>query len=310
MKLEGYTALFAERILEALQKGTAPWQRPMEPGRLELPRNGTTGRPYRGTNSLLLRLTGMLAGYEDPRWAGFHQIRKAGGRVRKGQHGTPVLVWRTPKEREEPDEPLDGSADAPAPRIYAAFHYVFNAAQADGWELPALATAREPSWNPREIVAQVVEDARVEVRHANQSQAYYSPSRDVIVMPERGQFPERNGYEHTLLHELAHATMHESRLNRPEGRAENREAYALEELRAEISAMMAGERLEVGHAPRHGHAYVASWIKALENDPDQVRRAAADAERIASWLTRHAVPDEDAGTPAGTTKAPDLAATA
>ena len=73
--------------------------------------------------------------------------------------------------------------------------------------------------------------------------------------------------------------------------------YAIEELRAEIAAMMLGERLHVGHEPRHGHAYVASWIRALDDDPDAVRKAAADSERIASWLTRNlsgaSVPDAE-----------------
>ncbi|MYH29301.1 MAG: hypothetical protein F4137_10695 [Acidobacteria bacterium] len=48
--------------------------------------------------------------------------------------------------------------------------------------------------------------------------------------------------------------------------------------------MMTGERLGVGHEPRHGTAYVASWIKALENDPKEIRSAAVDAQRISDWL--------------------------
>ena len=59
---------------------------------------------------------------------------------------------------------------------------------------------------------------------------------------------------------------------------------AREELRAEISAIMNGEQLGVGHEPRHGTAYVSSWIKALENDPREIRAAAVDAQRISDWL--------------------------
>ena len=50
------------------------------------------------------------------------------------------------------------------------------------------------------------------------------------------------------------------------------ETYAREELRAEIAAMMTGEQLGVGHEPRHGTAFVSSWIKALENDPRESAR--------------------------------------
>ena len=57
---------------------------------------------------------------------------------------------------------------------------------------------------------------------------------------------------------------------------------------------MLGERLHVGHEPRHGHAYVASWIRALGDDPNAVRKAAADSERIAGWLTRNIATAESA----------------
>ena len=69
------------------------------------------------------------------------------------------------------------------------------------------------------------------------------------------QFPTQAGYSHTALHELAHATGHEKRLNRPtlmKHEGFGSETYAREELRAEMSAMMAGEQLGVGHEPRHG----------------------------------------------------------
>ena len=52
--------------------------------------------------------------------------------------------------------------------------------------------------------------------------------------------------------------------------------------------MMAGDQLGVGHEPRHGHAYVASWVKALENDPREIRHAATDAQKAADWIVERA----------------------
>ncbi|MDE2994696.1 MAG: zincin-like metallopeptidase domain-containing protein, partial [Chloroflexota bacterium] len=101
------------------------------------------------------------------------------------------------------------------------------------------------------------------------------------------QFASQSAYTHTALHELGHATGHPDRLNRPtlvKHGGFGSEAYAREELRAEIAAMMTGERLGIGHEPRHGTAYVASWIKALENDPKEIRAPAVDAQRISDWL--------------------------
>ncbi|GEM_PF-2605521 len=80
---------------------------------------------------------------------------------------------------------------------------------------------------------------------------------------------------------------HPSRLNRPTPNNHDglgSEAYAREGLRAEIAAMMSGEKLGVGHEPRHGTAYVSSWIKALESDPREIRPAAVDAQRMSDWL--------------------------
>ena len=108
--------------------------------------------------------------------------------------------------------------------------------------------------------------------------AYYHLKRDEIVLPERGQFPSANHYYQTALHELGHSTGH-PRADEPRNK---------EELRAEISAMMTGERVGVGHDPSRGAAYVEGWIKALEEDPREIRRAADDAQKISDFvLARH-----------------------
>ena len=113
------------------------------------------------------------------------------------------------------------------------------------------------------------------------------------MLPKRGQFPSANHYYQTALHELGHSTGHPERMNRAtfiEGMEEGfgSAAYAKEELRAEISAMMTGERVGVGHDPSRGAAYVEAWIAALEEDPREIRRAAADAQRISDFvLVRH-----------------------
>ena len=221
------------------------------------------------------------------RWAGFGQIRRAGGMVRRGEKGTPILVWR---ERRGAAAPIDEDAEEEEtrPSFYATIHNVFNVAQTDGLDLGDPA-AEEPPFEPHAAVRQVAGDAHVRIVHMRGDRACYSPSADAITMPEPSQFTVPAAYEHTRLHKLAHCTSHPSRLDRPCHGATDRGTteYALEELRAEIAALMLGERLHVGHEPRHGHAYVASSIKALDDDPNAVRKAAADSERIAGWLTRN-----------------------
>lgn len=62
------------------------------------------------------------------------------------------------------------------------------------------------------------------------------------------------------------------------------EGYAKEELRAEIASMIISDELGIGHDPRQHAAYVGSWIKILQDDPLEIFRAAADAEKIQEYI--------------------------
>ena len=64
--------------------------------------------------------------------------------------------------------------------------------------------------------------------------------------------------------------------------------YAREELRAEICAMMTGERVGVGHDPQRGATYVENWVRVLEEDPREIHRAAAEAQRMSDYLISQA----------------------
>ena len=127
------------------------------------------------------------------------------------------------------------------------------------------------------------------VQHVAGDRAYYRMGEDKIVLPERSQFPTANAYYQTALHECGHSTGHPDRMNR-ESLKEGIEKgfgspeYAREELRAEISAMMTGERVGVGHDPQRGAAYVENWVAVLEKDPLEIHRAAGDAQRdLQAW---------------------------
>lgn len=127
----------------------------------------------------------------------------------------------------------------------------------------------------------------VRIDHVAGDRAYYNKVEDRVVLPERSQFPTQDAYTHTALHELGHATGHPSRLDRStltKHGGFGSETYAREELRAEIAAMMSGEKLGVGHEPRHGTAYVASWVQALKDDQREIRAACVDAQRASDWL--------------------------
>ena len=295
-KADEYHRQFAERIIEALKAGTAPWQKPWKPGERILPQNFRSGRDYRGGNAVYLAMHGLERGYSDPRWGGYRQIQEAGGHVRKGEKGTPIMYveWRQRrKARDDHGNPLLDEHGRPKlewvkrDRPLVKVQHVFNVEQTEGLQLRSLATAA-PEWEGHERAEALIKASGVRVDHVAGDRAYYSLKDDRVVLPDRSQFASQSAYTHTALHELGHATGHATRLNRPtlvNHGGFGSENYAREELRAEIGAMMTGEQLGVGHEPRHGTAYVSSWIKALENDPKEIRAAAVDAQRIADWLT-------------------------
>ena len=66
--------------------------------------------------------------------------------------------------------------------------------------------------------------------------AHYNPTKDRVVLPPLDTFRSKEDYYAVKLHELAHATGHESRLNRSLGNTFGSIDYAKEELRAEIAS--------------------------------------------------------------------------
>ncbi|WP_427927175.1 zincin-like metallopeptidase domain-containing protein, partial [Xylella fastidiosa] len=103
-------------------------------------------------------------------------------------------------------------------------------------------------------------------------------------MADKSQFPSADNYYATLLHELGHWTGHSLRLDRDMLHPFGSEGYAKEELRAEIASMILGDELGIGHDLGQHAAYVGSWIRALKDDPLEIFRAAADAEKIQEYL--------------------------
>lgn len=295
---EEYAKGFAERIRSQIEKGTAPWQKPWRPGETFLPRNASTGKSYRGGNALYLSATALERGYQDPRWATFKQVKDLNGHVRKGEKGTPIVYadrHRVPVKDDagRPVKDEQGKQQyVQTGRPYLKHYTVFNVEQTEGLKLPPLGQTREPEWQAHRRAEIVIDrqNSDIRIEHQQGDRAYYSPKADMVVLPERGQFPTAGDYYRTALHELGHATGHKDRLDRETLQQGTKDgfgspAYAREELRAEISSMMTGERIGIGHEPHHGTAYVASWLKALENDPQEIQRAASDAQRMADYLT-------------------------
>ena len=288
-----YVNQVAASIIEQLKAGTAPWLKPWYPDERFLPYNPTTGNAYRGMNAVWLMSRAESQGYSDVRWMTYRQAQAAGAQVSKGEKGTAIQFWKwqglEPVRNADGNPMLDENSQPvrqvvryERPRVWSAI--VFNAEQIDGLS-PAPEWSPSAEWERHERAEAILIRSGATIRHVRGDRAYYRLDQDVITMPERGQFSSADRYYGTALHELGHWTGHPSQLNREDlGHPFGSEAYAREELRAEIASLMLGEQLGIGHDPGQHVAYVASWIRVLENDPREIFRAATDADRITQHI--------------------------
>ena len=297
----------ANRLLEHIEQGTAPWQKPWEAGQILPPINAVTGKPYRGVN--YQNLMTLSPDPSDPRWCTYKQAREQGWQVREGSSGIPIEVWkeyehkRTAEEietiRKERQAAGKSIGDIPEKekRLGVRYYSVFHASQIDGippMERPERSHELEGRPDPR--LDGLSEAMGIAVRRGG-SKAFYRPGEDFVQMPRIEDFHTATGHDTTLLHELSHATGHPQRLNREFGKAFGDQKYAIEELRAEMSAAMTAAALGIGFDPAaqtveegretgNSAAYLASWLGTLpEKERKQILiQAIKDAQAISDFL--------------------------
>lgn len=273
-----------DRIVTALEAGTVPWLRPWRDGKagsvLE-PFNAATGRPYNGVNLLVL---GTLP-YAELGYLTYNAAKKLGGYVRKDEKGTPVVFWEFAKRE---DEKTGKVKVVPWAKTFT----VFNVAQCDGLDRAKLKMPVPPVAGDTAINL-VAANAGAVVRHGG-NKAYYTSGGDFIGMPSAEAFRSRDHYQATLAHELVHWTGHESRCNRTFGKRFGDDAYAAEELVAELGSAFVCARTGVALDGLQHPAYLASWLKVLKGDKRAIFTAASAAKKATQWLLPE--PAEDAET--------------
>ena len=279
MKRDVYQEV-TDKIIAKLETCGANWLKPWSSPEGAY-RNAYSNRAYNGINRLLLG----FSGYSDPRWATFNQFKKAGGMVRKGEKGTQIVLFKRV-------EKLDIKGDVESSFAFAKFFTVFNAEQVDKHGLP-VAEEIDTSFDP--IPAATVYFSEIEkeikVGHGG-SRAFYNPGGDRIQMPPAETFKTNVDYYSTLAHENVHATGHEKRLDRKLNRGRfGNEAYAFEELVAEIGAAFTCAKLGLSIEPREDHAqYINNWLKVLKNDKRAVITAASQAQAASDLMDEYATP--------------------
>lgn len=270
-------------IVERLEAGTRPWVQPWTGASVSRPLRAC-GTPYQGINVLWLWMAAEAAGHSSPFWMTYRQAQVLGAQVRKGERGTVAIFYRTwQAEADEGEEAGVGRTR----RVLKSFT-VFNACQIDGLPKRFFPEPRPlpPPTERDDALDCFFAAVPARIRHWG-AEAFYSPVEDQVTMPEPGLFRDLDHYRATLAHELSHWTGHESRLARQMGGRFGSEAYAMEELVAELSSAILGAELglPVDHLDHHA-SYLASWLKVLKADNRAILTVAAKAEEAASLLLR------------------------
>lgn len=270
-------------IIEAIENGAERWEMPWN--RLtSIPTNARTGATYNGINVVSLWAASMKNGYSSPFWATFKQWKELGASVKKGEKSSVIIFYKTFEDEEE--NPATGETEK-VTRFMARASRVFNVAQVEGWEEP------RPYAEGADAIAAAdafVRATGADIRHGG-GRAYYQRIEDYIQMPEKADFRDTTtstateGYYSTLLHELTHWTGAPHRLAREKGKRFGDEAYAFEELIAELGAAFLCAEVGITNQPREDHAaYIASWLKALKDDKRAIFKAARQAQAAADYL--------------------------
>ena len=255
-------------ILEKLDKGVIPWRKPWY---APAARNWKSGKLYNGINSLL------LSGGE---YVTYKQALEAGGQVKRGEHGTPVVYFNwTVKEDEETGKKQS--------KAFLKYYTVFEISQCEGIETK-MPDYKPLDFNPIEAAENIVSSYKdkPEIRHGVPS-AFYNRTLDFVNMPGRERFTSSQEYYCTLFHELVHSTSHETRLNRKEcaGAKFGSKAYSREELVAEIgAAMLCGVAHIENVTLDNSAAYIDSWSRILRTDSRMVVIAAQQAQKAADYI--------------------------
>lgn len=280
MKPQKIYETVTNKIIAELEAGTVPWVKPwVSQGIPVYPHNAATGRPYSGINVLLLWSMAADKGYDRPGWLTFRQAVALGGRVRKGEKGTHVVFV---KRSDVPDEEADDEEATKTVSMIKSY-VVFNVCQIDELPEPYQTIPDElPEHERIELVEHFISALNIPIAHGG-DRAAYSPKTDAIVMPPLSSFEAPEHYYATLFHELGHATGHTMRLDRDLKGRFGTEAYAAEELVAELTSAYLCASFEIEGQLRHA-SYIDSWLSLLKKDNRAVFTAASKASAALDYL--------------------------
>ena len=283
-----------------------------------LPQN-ISGRTYSGGNSFFLMFNTAEKGYKTPVYMTFKQAKEQNLHVKSGEKSVPIFKWGLSIKDENGKRVSEEDYNAMSQeervtmdvRPFPKMFHVFNIDQTNLEEVnkkrydAIVARFKTPEQEVKDTEGMYVNEAldrmfEQKAWHANiqydkpADQAFYSPSTDSIVLPMKEQFklgktPEEvyhDGMEYysTALHEMAHSTGHESRLDRKFG-TQGTDNYAHEELIAEMTSALVGSTMGFDRKILENNAnYLSGWLNRLRDKPETITTIMTDVGKASDMI--------------------------
>jgi antirestriction protein ArdC len=276
-----------EKIVAALETGTAPWARSWTGTNLC---NGLSGYKYNGINVLLLG----MRGFSDHRFYTFNQAKTLGAFVRKGEKGTMIVKWLFFKNSsEEKDTPEESGVVAsgkirPVLKAYTVFNHtqIEWAEGKENFKYPAPVISADTDVSGKYApVSAFATSVPANVEHNSAAAPCYMPALDKISIPWPASFHSADAYWSTRFHETVHWTGAPSRLNRDLLNRFGSEKYAAEELVAEMGSAFLCAEFGITNNLQHAE-YIGSWIKILKKDKFAIFTAVRKANEAVKSLLK------------------------
>jgi len=265
-------------ITEELKNGVAPWKIPYKTAYpfLGANKSAVSGKRYSGINAIVTYLVAQKRGYSSCAWATFNQWKSQGRLVAKNEKGTPILFYQMiEKENEEGQK-----ESIPC----AKYFHIFNENQLerdqDGYITSILDT-------PNLKAESVLSESPLKNILILKGRPAYQPLSDSIYMPLKFEFKTEDSYYSTLFHEIAHATGHETRLDRDSLKkigSFGDHSYSKEELVAEMTSAFLQGVCGIESELSQSASYCESWLRKLEHEPNLFVSAASLAQKAADFI--------------------------
>ena len=272
--------MVTKRILEQLEQGVIPWEKPWNTGTLNGAFNRISKKPYSLLNQILLG--------RDGEWATFKQWTDLGGHIRKGEKASFVVFWKI-----QPYEDINADGEKIVKQIPLLRYYnVFHISQVDGVEPKSKPELKEvePIEAAEKIKESYKEREHIRIIETITNGAGYDPVMDYIQVPCRKQYTDANEFYSTLFHEMVHSTGHKTRLDRLTSEDNlhfGSEVYSKEELCAELGSAMILNKIgiETPQTFKNSAGYIQNWLHAIKSHDNKfIVSAASKAKKAVNFI--------------------------